>query len=186
MQGSSVDGAPAGEDSPRIFVPPPIVLGLLGLVAVTLERQLPSSFGCAGIVDRVLRGLGWTLVGLGLSLDGSALWRFLSQRTSPLPFRPASVFVVRGPYRWTRNPMYLGMLALGIGAGLVTDSLWWLPATAIFWSWLDRWVVPREECYLERRFGDTYRDYRQRVPRWIGSRVAPARAQGLEQSFPKP
>jgi protein-S-isoprenylcysteine O-methyltransferase Ste14 len=158
----------ASEDSPRVFLPPPLGLGLLLFLAWSFERQFPTSFEFLGGFWLGVRFLAWVLLALGLALDAAALVCFWLERTNPLPFRPAKAFVVRGPYRWTRNPMYLGMLLTGAALSLLLDSIWMIWATIPFFVWLDRWVIPREERYLERRFGEDYATYCQRVPRWLG------------------
>jgi len=107
------------------------------------------------------------LLAVGLLLDVASLLQFLRSRTNALPFRPASAFVVRWPYVWTRNPMYLGMTAVTLGLALVTGRLWWLVSAALAAFAIDRFVIPREEAYLERRFGAAYGDYRSRVRRWL-------------------
>jgi len=75
--------------------------------------------------------------------------------------------VVQGPYRFTRNPMYVGLAALYAGVTLLVNSLWpllLLPVVLVVIRWR---VIAREEAYLERKFGDVYRTYTTRVRRWL-------------------
>lgn len=157
-------------DSPGIYLPPPALLVLLWAGAWSLERLHPTTWGFSGAGGgagiRLL--LSAPLMILGVVLDLWALREFLRRKTHLLPFRPARVVVVEGPYRWTRNPMYLGMLSLSLGLALLVDSLWALLASALFFLVLDGWVIPREERYLTRRFGNDYRAYCRQVSRWLG------------------
>ena len=93
--------------------------------------------------------------------------REIQTRTSPLPIKPTTAIVATGPYRFTRNPMYVGLAALYLGITLWVDSLWpvlFLPAVLFM---IQRFVIAREERYLEAKFGDQYRGYKARVRRWI-------------------
>jgi protein-S-isoprenylcysteine O-methyltransferase Ste14 len=80
---------------------------------------------------------------------------------------PTTTIVDAGPYRFTRNPIYLGMIVGLIGLAIAFDSLWLLVALVPFALVIRYGVVAREEAYLERKFGDAYRRYRARVRRWL-------------------
>lgn len=152
-------------DGPRIWFPPPFVY--LGLAAVAWwldghwQLRPPASLG--GVLDVV----GLLFVVAGASLDLSSLALFWLERTSALPFRPASKFVARGAYRFSRNPMYLGMTLLVAGLGLLVERLGLVAAALAASLIIDRAVIAREERHLETVFGDSYRDYRRRVRRWL-------------------
>jgi protein-S-isoprenylcysteine O-methyltransferase Ste14 len=159
--------APPAErtDGPGVRFPPPFVYAGLAGLAWWLDGRWPLRPPAAA--GAALDSLGLTLLVAGMLLDAASLVVFLLHRTSALPFRPASAFVAVGPYRFTRNPMYLGMTALVAGLGLLVERLGvTLAAFAAAWV-IDRFVIPREERYLERRFGTSYLDYKRRVRRWI-------------------
>jgi protein-S-isoprenylcysteine O-methyltransferase Ste14 len=80
---------------------------------------------------------------------------------------PTTTIVESGPYRFTRNPIYLGMFLGLIGLALAFDTLWLLLMLVPFALAIRYGVVGREEAYLERKFGDAYRGYRSRVRRWL-------------------
>jgi len=140
-----------------------------------------AAFGLGGLADRLwpwplaeswavldaLRWAGFAALAAGLALDSWSLLHFLRARTSALPFRPASAIVARGPYRFTRNPMYLGMTLTLAGVGLLLGRTWILLAALAGALVMDRYAVRREERYLERRFGAEYVDYARRVRRWL-------------------
>jgi protein-S-isoprenylcysteine O-methyltransferase Ste14 len=80
---------------------------------------------------------------------------------------PTTTIVETGPYRFTRNPIYLGMFVGLAGLAIAFDSLWLLGTLLVFAFAIRYGVVAREEAYLERKFGDAYRHYRARVRRWL-------------------
>jgi protein-S-isoprenylcysteine O-methyltransferase Ste14 len=80
---------------------------------------------------------------------------------------PTTSIVATGPYRFTRNPIYLGMMLGLVGLAIAFDSLWLLMTLVPFFLVIRYGVVAREEAYLERKFGEVYRRYRARVRRWL-------------------
>jgi protein-S-isoprenylcysteine O-methyltransferase Ste14 len=80
--------------------------------------------------------------------------------------------VTTGIHGWSRNPIYVGMFLVYIGIGIAVRGPWILIITLPLAITIRYGVVAREEAYLERRFGDTYRDYRAGVRRWLGRREA--------------
>jgi protein-S-isoprenylcysteine O-methyltransferase Ste14 len=103
--------------------------------------------------------------GIGLPLWAIAV--MLAAKTDPRPDKPAAALVERGPFRFSRNPIYLGFVLAAAGLALRSGDLWpWL-ATAASFLLLDRYVVAREERYLRARFGAAYEGYAARVRRWL-------------------
>jgi protein-S-isoprenylcysteine O-methyltransferase Ste14 len=80
---------------------------------------------------------------------------------------PTTTIVDTGPYRFTRNPIYLGIFLGLVGLAIAFDSLWPLVTLVPFTLVIRYGVVAREEAYLERKFGHAYRRYRSRVRRWL-------------------
>jgi protein-S-isoprenylcysteine O-methyltransferase Ste14 len=115
----------------------------------------------------VVATIGWALVAASAVVSLSALITFRRARTTIIPNRPASMFVDTGPYRWTRNPMYVGLTLLSLGVACVFNGLWPLLLVPLAAVVTDRYTIAREERYLERAFGETYRDYQRRVRRWL-------------------
>lgn len=154
------------EDNANIRVPPPLIYAVPLALGLWLHHliplvQIPDPAG------GVLRRVGAALVILALLLAGWAMLAFRRMRTSVIPVQPASALVIRGPYRFTRNPMYLAMATLYLGVSLWARALWpllFLPAIVVI---IQRAVIRREEAYLSRRFGDDYRHYLAQVRRWI-------------------
>lgn len=135
---------------------------LLG-TAVALTVAAPVRFLPSGAIR--------VLVGVLLAAMGTVLWlwalRALSRHdTSPDPARAPSALVDDGPYRFTRNPTYLGLVVVFLGVAVAFNSVWLLGfAVAAFF--LARHQVGGEESYLESRFGAAFVDYRSRVRRWL-------------------
>jgi protein-S-isoprenylcysteine O-methyltransferase Ste14 len=102
---------------------------------------------------------------LGLGLWSVVLFRRSGQ--SENPWKPTSKIVERGPYRVTRNPMYLQMVLVCIGIAVILMNVWILLLTPVCAWVLQRYAIVAEEAYLEKKFGDAYRSYKDRVRRWI-------------------
>ena len=111
--------------------------------------------------------LGGALVVASLLLFGYSVQRFRAAGT-PVPARkPTTAIVKAGPYRFSRNPIYLAFSLLQLGIAIWVGS-WWLVATlAAAIAMIHYVVIPREERYLEARFGAEYRDYKASVRRWL-------------------
>lgn len=97
----------------------------------------------------------------------TAVMTFRRARTSIIPNRPVSAFVETGPYRFTRNPMYLSMTMLYIGLALTLDSWWPFVLLPVVFVIIDRAVIAREERYLRSAFPIEYPAYCARVRRWM-------------------
>ncbi len=147
------------------FPPPALYAGVL-LAGAALGRARPLGIGAADDAT-VRRMAGAVAVGGAVALCGGAVRRFVAAGTSPVPIHPTTALVVTGPYRFTRNPMYLGLTLGTAGIALLTGNGWTLallvPATFV----AKRSFIVPEERYLECCFGDAYRTYRGRVRRWV-------------------
>jgi protein-S-isoprenylcysteine O-methyltransferase Ste14 len=156
--------APLGEaDHPHVVVVPPVIyVGAFGL-GLILEGLVRTD-----VPGSTLRfGLGGLLLLVGVVLMGSALRAFRAAGTHVEPYLPATALVTAGPYRFTRNPIYLGMTCAYLGAGLLSDSLWILLLAAPVLAVAHFGVVLREETYLARKFGERYIEYTRGVRRWV-------------------
>ena len=151
-------------DRPNVIIPPPIswTLAILaGLVAGWLYalQFVPTSIPRAWV--------GGGLFALGVAL---AVWAIVNIRKAGAQFdvhKPTTAIVETGPYRFTRNPIYLGMFLGQTGIAIGFDSLWVLAMLVPFYFVVRHGVVAREEAYLERKFGAVYRGYKSRVRRWL-------------------
>ena len=109
------------------------------------------------------------LIGIGVAIYlHTAFWGFaLRGRGTPAPIAPPQKLVVVGLHRYVRNPMYLGVLLIVIGQAILFGSRTLLLYAAAIWLAAHLFVLFYEEPTLQRKFGEEYREYRQRVPRWI-------------------
>src|SRR5687768_5181762 len=138
--------------TPGVHFPPPFVFVAAFLIGMALDRWiLEFRFGEAS--RPVLLLGGWLLIALGLGMMVWAIWTFTRARTSVLPFRPATAMVTRGPYRFSRNPMYVGLTLLYLGLSLLTGMAWPLVMLPLALWALIVLVIRREERYLGAEFG---------------------------------
>ncbi len=150
------------DDIPHVIAPPPLIFLVPLLCALGVNRL--SAWPALSAPWH------WVAAGGCLLLSGlvvAAIFAFRRARTRPEPWKPTTALVVDGPYRFTRNPMYLGFTLIYAGVALLANSVWpfvLLPAVLLV---MQRFVIRREERYLERKFGDAYRAYCARVRRWV-------------------
>jgi protein-S-isoprenylcysteine O-methyltransferase Ste14 len=152
---------------PGVGFPPPLLFVAAFVAGLAVERwvwRLP--LGGQSARPWLLAG-GWTAVVLGFALAQWGIVTFFRARTSIIPSRPARQFVTSGPYRFSRNPMYVGLTTLYLGLAAVFNLGWpvvFLPF--VLWS-LFALVIRREERYLASVFGDEYAVYCRNVRRWL-------------------
>ena len=153
------DGADVAIKPPFLFLGA-LALGCLLSLVIPLGTRLASPNGQALAV-------GLTFVALGFVLATFSARAFRIAGTDVVPGRPSDGLVTYGPYTITRNPIYIGLILVYFGLAIVMTSLWVLLLLIPVQMILQRGVVLPEEAYLERKFGDAYRKYKARVPRWL-------------------
>ena len=153
------------DDHANVAFFPPLGFAAVLVAIIALDWLLPLRVPDAAA--SVLRGVGLALCVIAAVLAVSAIFAFRRAGTYVEPHKPTLKIVTDGVYRFSRNPMYIGLVAFFLGLGLSFGNLWVLPGTAILWFALDRGVVAREERYLERKFGDEYRALLARTRRWL-------------------
>ncbi|MCB4821905.1 methyltransferase family protein [Roseicella aerolata] len=151
----------ARDHGPGVRLPLPLLVGGVVLGGWMMRQILPVQ------ISAPLPGLSAAVMGLGLALSIWTVVTMLRAGTDPRPDKPDQALVERGPFRFSRNPIYLGFLLVATGFALRWGDLW--PWLSVAWCFLllDRMVVAREEAYLRRRFGAAYEAYMQRVRRWV-------------------
>ena len=150
-------------NSPGIKVPPPLfyLVGFLFAYAINRFYPIPMCGYPLSVILALLFLIPSAVIGLWSLLE------FWHAKTNLRPYKPSSFLVVIGPYRITRNPMYLSLTLLYIGLGLMLHIAWtfiFLPAIIFI---MHVYVIRREESYLESRFGEQYRSYKKMVRRWL-------------------
>jgi protein-S-isoprenylcysteine O-methyltransferase Ste14 len=153
---------------PGVDLPPPLLFVAAYVAAWLLDRYVAHLWpAMSPALSFRFDVLGWTLVIGGLALSYWGVATFFQLRTTIYPNRDARMLVVRGPYRFSRNPMYTGIIIACLGGCAILHSLWPLVTVAIATAVLYRWVIRREERYLMEAFGDPYREYQGQVGRWF-------------------
>jgi protein-S-isoprenylcysteine O-methyltransferase Ste14 len=151
-------------DTAHVIIRPPLAWGLAVIAGLALDwfiplpllpADLPKGFLGAAVFILALALLVWAIV-------------TMTRAGSNVPTnRPTITIVENGPYRFSRNPIYLGMFLGLVGLAIAFDTLWLLLMLVPFALVIRYGVVAREEIYLDRKFGDGYRGYRSRVRRWL-------------------
>ena len=154
----------AGQDVPKLgLVRPPIVYAVSIVAGALLQRAKPLPF----FPSAVAAPLGAAVVVVAVLLFVYSVGRFRAAGT-PVPARKPTTAIVRtGPYRFSRNPIYLAFSVLQLGIAIWDNSLWLLVTLAGAVALVHFFVIRREEQYLERRFGDEYLEYKAAVRRWL-------------------
>jgi protein-S-isoprenylcysteine O-methyltransferase Ste14 len=111
--------------------------------------------------------IGIVPLGVGIWLLASSREAFRRHKTPLMPWEPSVELVQDGPYRYSRNPVYLSFALMYLGASLVVNSTLLLVVLALLLFLFDRTQIPREERYLAERFGEAYALYKSKVRRWI-------------------
>lgn len=158
---------PAERDHASVRLPPPLVGVLLVLLGYGLERALPLT-AAPPVSSSVRWGVGGIIVATSVAVLG--VWPFVLFKKSgqdPRPWTPTPELLIEGPYKVTRNPMYLMMVLVCVGVAVVLASAWVLLLSPLCGWIIYLTAVRYEEIYLERKFGDSYRRYKQQVRRWI-------------------
>ncbi len=151
-------------DKANAIVRPPIALLLAFLAGLLADWLVPLKLLPASVPN--------VLLGSFIFIDGFALvvWAITTIRaagTHVQTTQPTTAIVAEGPYRFSRNPIYLGMFLGLIGLAIAFNTIWILVALVAFYLVIRYGVIAREEAYLTRKFGDVYRGYQAQVRRWL-------------------
>jgi protein-S-isoprenylcysteine O-methyltransferase Ste14 len=151
-------------DAAQVIIRPPLAWGLAVIAGLALDWLVPLPFLPADVPAGWLSAMVFVLA---LALFAWAIVTITRAGSNVPTNLPTTTIVESGPYRFTRNPIYLAMFLGLIGLAIGFDNLWLLMMLVPFALVVRYGVVAREETYLERKFGDVYRGYRSRVRRWL-------------------
>ena len=158
----SSSGTGAAGQTAGVVAPPPLLYAIPLVAGLLLQHWHPLPMLAPG------RG---TIPGIVLLLSGlvwaPALTAFRRASTSPKPWVPSTALVTSGPYRFTRNPMYLGFTLMYLGVTFWANTLWPLLFLPLVLFVMHYGVILREEAYMATTFGPAYAEYRARVRRWL-------------------
>ena len=166
---SSISQPGGDTETARAIVRPPLLFLLALLLGFVTDHLVPLAFpisriGLAHWVSAIVAG---ALIFIGIAVFVAGIRNFASAATPVQGTKPTQALVTTGIHGWSRNPIYLGMFLIYVGIGLAVRSPWVLILMLPLTITMRYGVVAREEDYLERRFGDDYRDYKTRVRRWL-------------------
>ena len=149
-----------------VIAAPPVLFGVALMLAIALHLFV-YRLDIAQHSSRILRAAALAPIVGGLLLSSTVMRVFGAAGTPVPPYRPTTRLVTRGPYRYTRNPDYIGQTLLYVGIAIAVNSWWPLLLLPLVLLAVQRGVVLREERYLEAKFGREYRDYKAMVRRWL-------------------
>jgi protein-S-isoprenylcysteine O-methyltransferase Ste14 len=150
-------------DTAQVLVLPPLVYGAAFIIGLLLHLMFPVHI----LPTTLARGIGVVCVLVSLPL-AITTFRVLSRAHTPVdPMKPTTALVTEGPFRYSRNPIYVALTLLYLGVVFLVNALWILllvvPALVV----IRYGVIAREEVYLARKFGEAYRQYTTQVRRWL-------------------
>ena len=157
--------ATSAERGARVRFPPPLVFLSGLLLGWAISRYVaPAPIP----IDRSIRlGLSAFIAVCGIGLLVSSRLHFIRTGQSVVPWKPTPELISMGPYRFTRNPMYVGMTLLQIGLGLALNNRWIIAFAVPALLIVHFIAVLPEEKYLSEKFGDSYRTYLTKVRRYL-------------------
>ena len=151
------------QDSAKVTIPPPLVLMGLVLIVLPIQFYFPMPL-LPGFIHWIW---GVSLFIIGMAMVYSSARLFKSNKTNVEPWKSTSCIVETGPYKYTRNPIYVAGMILMLAIAFLVNSVWIVIAEFPFFLFLNFWVVPKEEKYLEAKFGEAYTNYKAKVTRWV-------------------
>ena len=148
---------------PGVRLHPPIIYAISILAGIGIDNlyRLPVPFELGD------RSYGIVVLILAVGLAGWALLQFHSAGTDVRPDKPDSAMITGGPFRYTRNPLYIVLTLIQVTAALWLDNAWVLALLPVSVVVINNYAIAREERYLEQLFGQEYLDYKSRVRRWL-------------------
>jgi len=145
---------------PATILPPPLIYAAALVGAWALEGRWPMHFDVAPL-------LGWALIAVGLAGMVWAVLAIWGHKTTVNPYKQASHLVSSGPFRYSRNPIYVSDWLVYLGVTLLLQSVWPVVLAPLVWALMRYAVIAHEETHLAAKFGEEYRAYQARVRRWI-------------------
>ncbi len=149
----------------ELKIPPPVYALSLGIVMWLLNQYFPL----VRFIESPWNKIGMAIIAIAIVLDSSSLFLFLKKRTTINPMKPTNTegLVTAGLYKITRNPMYVGLLVILFGYAIWLGSLTPFLILPVFYWLITSMQIKPEERILEKKFGQEYLDYKNKVKRWL-------------------
>jgi protein-S-isoprenylcysteine O-methyltransferase Ste14 len=163
MLGTKQNNIAAPADNPGVVVLPPLLYGSALVIVLALRWFWPMPIFAYSVA--LTSGLALIAFAVAIAIWGRRTMHAAGTNISPL--RPATDVVTTGPFRFSRNPLYLALTLLYLGLTLAFNTWWGIVVLVPLLIFLHYGVVLREEQYLEHKFGETYRQYRSAVRRYL-------------------
>lgn len=155
-----------GEQHEGIALPlPPLIY--LGFLILGLAANLVYPIPLSSPETTLVLFFGGGVVACGLAFGAWALWAMWRADVSALPGRVPARLVLDGPFRFSRNPIYISLAVMYTGLSVALNTFWPLAFLIFAIAMIDRMVILQEERFLEKKFGEEYRSYKLKVRRWI-------------------
>jgi protein-S-isoprenylcysteine O-methyltransferase Ste14 len=156
---------PVSEDSPGIYIPPPLLYAAIFFLSILLQHTWPLDTSFFHTQTAIIIGIIFIIATVLVNV--TAIRQFVRSKNTIVTIKPAHSLQTTGIYSRTRNPMYLGLVLLYTGLAFLTGNWWTLILLPFMVIVVHNFMIRPEEKYLERRFGKPYLDYRNKVRRWI-------------------
>jgi protein-S-isoprenylcysteine O-methyltransferase Ste14 len=153
------------KDNPGVYIPPPLFYVVVFLAALFLQKEFPINPG-------LFRGQGMKILGIifiviALFFLIRSFRQFFQSKNTLVTIWPASSLQTNGIYHITRNPMYLGLAIVYLGLSCLIGNWWNIILFPFLLLLVQQYIIKNEEKYLERRFGNEYAAYKDKVRRWL-------------------
>lgn len=146
-----------------MYISPPVLL----IIAIALSYLVSTAFPAVQFTDVTISFLGIMLITLGIGIVLWAIKLLRKHKTTLHPRRKPSKLVMHGPYRYSRNPIYLGFLMISVGTVLMFANVLAFVGPIIFLAFVNTFFIPYEESMLTKAFGTSYKSYKKKTRRWV-------------------
>jgi protein-S-isoprenylcysteine O-methyltransferase Ste14 len=153
------------KDSPKVYIPPPLLYVATFLLAVLIQKLLP--LGIDFFRSTTSKIIGSVIILVGLFFIFPALRQFFKTKNTLVTIKPANSLETTGIFTVSRNPMYISLMLFYIGLSFIIGNWWNFILLPFLYILIQEYVIKREERYLDRRFGQQYLDYKSKVRRWL-------------------
>lgn len=155
----------AKKDSPGVYIPPPLIYILIFLFGLFLQKKISINDFVFHLQTTKIVGISLLVISLFFLI--TSLQKFFQTKNTLILIKPASSLQTNGIYKLSRNPMYVGLAIIYLGITCFIGNWWNIILFPVLLLIIHEYIINREEQYLNRRFGQEYRNYKSKVKRWL-------------------